>query len=442
MSSLNAVVTRAMAHAVPGPIEERTLGKVARKTLSLTRSAARRQPEVVGVVLGGSFAKGTWLPGKADLDIFVKFRVGTPEGRFEAVGLGVGRVALRGHPLGKKYAQHPYTEATVDGVKVNVVPCYAVARKHWKSAADRSPFHVSVVRRLPTEQKNEIRLLKLFMISAGVYGAEIQTRGFSGYVAEVLIMNHGTFVEVLRYFAGLEPAGPGPLFALPDPVDPSRDLGVAVSGDRLATMILAARAFLSRPSTAYFGMLQQRVRSSLRGSVVAVVFAHKRLSEDILWGELRRTLKHLVGRAEREGFRVARSMAASNNSTKSAFMLIPELARLPDLEQRLGPVVTLREETRSFISQNRNRARLFWVDENARVRLLQRRENTSLEAFLKVLAKGDEGPFGASEELARAMKKSSRVVSGATLARMSESETWLNRGVRELVSDAIGTSVP
>ncbi|MDA4120558.1 MAG: nucleotidyltransferase domain-containing protein, partial [Thaumarchaeota archaeon] len=130
----------------PSPSETAKTAALARVLLTKTRKAAKRFPEARGVLLGGSFAKGTWLQGNNDLDIFVKIDPSTPGEEFERIGLEIGTLATRGYPRGKKFAQHPYTEATVDGVRVNIVPCYAVKKGQWKSAADRSPFHVEVVK--------------------------------------------------------------------------------------------------------------------------------------------------------------------------------------------------------------------------------------------------------------------------------------------------------
>jgi tRNA nucleotidyltransferase (CCA-adding enzyme) len=415
------------------------VSRVARFALSRTRSASRNFPEVKGVVLGGSFAKGTWLPGYADIDIFVRIDTATSATRFEEVGLAVGAEATHGYPQGKKYAQHPYTEATIEAVKVNIVPCYAVAKKQWRSAADRSPFHVRLVRRLPEEQKIQVRMLKRFMKVIGVYGAEIETQGFSGYVAEVLIIQHRTAAGVLRYFADFKRNSADRLFSLPDPVDPARDLAVAVSGEKLGRMILASREFLSRPKKTYFVRMAGKVRPLLRDAVVSIVFTHSRLSEDTLWGELRKTMKHIVRHVEARGFGIARVLAASNNSDASAFLFVPEFVTLPALEQRIGPTVDLREETRSFISSNRKRAKIVWVDAEARVRLLQRRKHTSLTDLLEDIAKGRAGPIGASGEVSQGMAKSARVLTGGRLTRLAESERWIAGGISEIVSDAVGT---
>jgi tRNA nucleotidyltransferase (CCA-adding enzyme) len=436
---LRNVVRAGSALVVPGENERVRVDRIARLALSKTRSASRKFPEVRGVVLGGSFAKGTWLPKDADVDIFVRIDTSTSEPRFEHVGLVVGAGAMAGYSMGKKYAQHPYTEAVIEGVKVNIVPCYAVSKKRWMSAADRSPFHVRLVKGLPEDQKTQIRLLKKFMKAIGVYGAEIETQGFSGYVAEVLTIRHRTFAGVLQYFADYEVSAQDRLFSLPDPVDESRDLGIAVSGEKLGRLILASREFLRKPRKAYFERVTGAARPGLKDAVIAVVFTHRRLSEDILWGELRRTMKHIVKHVEARGFTIARAMAASNNSDSSAFLLMPEFASLPALEQRVGPTVDLRKETLSFISINRLKAKLVWVDDEARLRLLQERDHTHLVDLLGDVVKGRVGPIGASDEVGRAMARSAEILTGKTLLRFAGSRDWVANGINEIVSDAIGT---
>ncbi len=302
MRDSREVSRNAIRLVTPTADMERSVGALARLLLLKTRRAAARFSETRGVLLGGSFAKGTWLPQQVDLDIFVRINPGTPEDRFEKIGLAVGAAATRGSPRGKKFAQHPYTEATVEGIRVNIVPCYSVRKGEWKSAADRSLFHVQVVRRLSAEGKTQIRLLKRFMMAVGVYGAEIETQGFSGYAAEVLVMRLGSFEGVLRYFTRFEPFSRERLFSLPDPVDGGRDLAIAISGEKLGRMILASRGFLRNPSGAYFRKMRGRNHPPLRGMVFAVVFSHRLLSEDTLWGELRKTTKHIVRHLEMNGF--------------------------------------------------------------------------------------------------------------------------------------------
>ncbi|MDA4125997.1 MAG: CCA tRNA nucleotidyltransferase [Thaumarchaeota archaeon] len=439
MNRLSSIAAEAGKHVTPSPSEIANMGALARVLLSKTRKAARRFPETRGVLLGGSFAKGTWLRGNVDLDIFVKIDPSVTDEDFERIGLEVGALATRGYPRGKKFAQHPYTEATVEGVRVNIVPCYAVKKGQWKSAADRSPFHVEVVKNFRESMKTHVRLLKSFMSGVGVYGAEIQRRGFSGYVAEVLVMKQKNLEGVLRWFANYKPSREDRIFTLPDPVDDSRDLGTAVSGESLGKMVLAAREFLRRPELAFFRRMSGRAHPGMSGSVVAVVFSHRWLSEDTLWGELRKTTKHVVRHIEIHGFRVARSMAASNNSERSAILIIPEIRELPPIEQRVGPTVDRRKDVEAFIRSNAKESKLVWVDEDARVRLLRRRRHTRLFELLNDVAKGRSGPAGTSRELQAGMKKSASVLHGESLTRTASKERWLQNGIREITSDAVGT---
>jgi len=439
MSRLTPVLKQASRLVVPTRTEVANLSRLSSMLLARTRRAAKRFPEVRGVLMGGSFAKGTWLPDRVDLDIFVKIDSATPEGRFEKVGLEVGALATRGYPVGKKYAQHPYTEAAVDGVRVNIVPCFAVKAGEWKSAADRSPYHVELVEGIPQEKKDQVRLLKLFMNGVGVYGAEIQQQGFSGYVAEVLVIKHGSFESVIRWFAEYDVPANGKIFTLPDPVDEGRDLGVAVSGESLGRMVLAAREFLRRPALAYFARMSGMAHRSLEEDVVAALFSHKVLSEDTLWGELRKTLKHVVRHLEVQGFRIARAMAASDNASRSAILLIPEFAELPEVEQRVGPTVDRRKDVEAFVSTNSKQSRLVWVDDDARVRLLRPRRYTRLPVLLEDVIRGRVGQIGASKEIEAGMKKTGVVLQGRALARKASSSKWLRDGIREITSDAIGT---
>ena len=439
MRTISEVVAEARRKVAPSKDDTSRLTAEADSLLARTRKAAAKYPQTRGALLGGSFAKGTWLPGHVDLDIFVKFDPSTLEPVFEKVGLEIGNLSTRGFPRGKKFAQHPYTEAVIRDLKVNIVPCYDVARGEWKSAADRSPFHVKLVEGLPEESKSEVRLLKSFMHGIGVYGAEIERRGFSGYVAEVLVMKHNDFQGVLSWFASYPPfAQPRP-FSLPDPVDEGRDLGIAVSGESLGRMVLASREFLRRPATTYFRGMPGTHRPALRKDVVALVFRHPRLTEDTLWGELRRTMKHIVRHLEVRGFKVVRSMAASDNDSRSAVLLIPEFTELPPTEQRVGPTVDRRKDVEAFMSTNSKDSLLVWVDDDARVRLLRPRAYIRLADLLRDVSRGRAGPVGASKELEKGMRKSATVLQGPGLSRAASSLKWLQEGIREITSDAVGT---
>ena len=443
MTKLQTVLARAKKLVLPKPGEEARMERVAQKVMRRVQAAAQPYDEIKGVILGGSFAKETWLPKDRDttpdIDIFVKLAKEVDNGRFESIGLKVGKEAARGYRPGKKYAQHPYTEATVDGVKVNIVPCYDARPGEWRSAADRSPYHVEFVKRtLDEEKRTQVRLLKRFMKTVGVYGAEIENEGFSGYAAEVLVYNQGSLEGALRFFAGLKPVGET-LLSLKDPVDADRELARAISKETVARMVLASRAFLSESELAYFTRVRRKTRRGLATRLYVIRFDHRALSEDTLWGELKRSTKQLVRYLEERGFKIIRASAASNNSDRSAIMLLPERDHLSGLEERVGPEVERPAEVERFIAKNKDRAELVWAGEDGRVHLLQKRGQTDLGSVLTEVRVKQIDRVGASREVAAAIRKSGRVVAGRAILEEASKERWLGEGVEEIVADSIGT---
>ena len=88
----------------------------------------------------GSIAKGTNLKG-ADIDLFIKFNENA-DLKYE--GLKVARKIL---PDGKElYAQHPYLRGEIEGIGIDLVPCYKIKDSSKSiSAVDRTPFHTKWV---------------------------------------------------------------------------------------------------------------------------------------------------------------------------------------------------------------------------------------------------------------------------------------------------------
>jgi tRNA nucleotidyltransferase (CCA-adding enzyme) len=440
---VTAAVERVLAQArplvVPSAAARKATVRVEEKVMSKVKEAAVPHREVAGIFLGGSFAKDTWLPGDVDIDVFVKISPSVDEKRFEEVGLAVGREALKGYKPGKNYAQHPYTEATVDGFKVNVVPCYDVKPGEWKSAADRSVHHVAFVRdNLDEEARVQVRLLKKFMKAVGVYGAEIEKEGFSGYATEVLIHEYTTFESTLGSFAVFVPDSKEEYFTLFDPIDDKRDLGKAMSRETVARMVVASRAFLEKPSLAFFKQVRGKARPKLQKSAYVIAFEHEELSEDTLWGELRRSARQVAKHLREEGFEVARVEAASDRLRSSAIIILPVVEELSRLEERVGPGVEIQEGAKSFVAKNRDAAELIWVGEDGRIRLLANRRFTSLGKLLEEILKSRVEKIGVSKEVGEALKRNGRVLRGERLAREAGRKAWLKEGLARTLSDTVG----
>ena len=81
------------------------------------------------VIVGGSFAKGTGLESDTDIDFFVMIEPKVERKEFEELGKSVGFHALKKYKPYLRYAEHPYVEGKVDGIRINIVPCYKVEKK-------------------------------------------------------------------------------------------------------------------------------------------------------------------------------------------------------------------------------------------------------------------------------------------------------------------------
>jgi tRNA nucleotidyltransferase (CCA-adding enzyme) len=273
------------------------------------------------IELYGSVAKGTHLKDASDLDIFVFFPPETPK---EVMGKRVIEACKREFDTIVKYAEHPYAHITYKDVEADVVPGYSVkSASEARSAVDRTPFHYEfVVKHLTENQKDEVRLLKKFLKTAGIYGAEIKTQGFSGYVCELLIIKFGDFLSVLKEVARWkkqtvlwfekpsynvrERFGNVPLIFI-DPVDERRNAAAAVSRESYDRFILFARAFLRNPGREFF-TLGRRVGFD----VVGITFQHTSKTEEIIYGQMKRYLRALINHLENKDIPIVRKFVFAN----------------------------------------------------------------------------------------------------------------------------------
>ena len=342
------VLEEAYKLVTPSPEEERKVREVSQLARSLVAEAVNTYRIDAEVDVYGSAARSTWLPGQRDIDVFVvmKDRGIKPE---DVTSLLSRFFTERGVSWVMRYAQHPYLTLFLEGYEVDVVPCYKIMTGERPiTAADRSPLHHKfLVDRLNDEQRRDVRALKLFLKTIGVYGAEIKTEGFSGYLTELLVAYYGSLVEVLKAAARWRPYRTyiafsevwtkfrAPLVVV-DPVDSNRNAAAAVSLTSMSTFILAARRFLKRPSLSYF---QPRPSTSIRLNVVEVVFPYPNEPPDIVWGRYKRIGRGLYQWLKECEFRVFRWGVESDEKSYVSLVYVVEQLELKPYVLHRGPPV-------------------------------------------------------------------------------------------------------
>lgn len=397
----------------------------------------------------GSVAKDTWLTENRDIDIFMRLPTTIPRKALGEISLKIAREATAGSEQIERFAEHPYLEAFVEGVRVNIVPCYAVKRGEWLSATDRTPFHTDYVKnRLNKTLRNEVRLLKKFMQGIEVYGAEIKIGGFSGYLCELLILHYKSFTATLQAFAQctrrmvidienyyvdrekeLQLLFAETLVVI-DPVDKARNVASAVRLQRLYMLVGAARAFLKAPSTRFFyppptkapstETVQQKLEN--RGSAcIFVTCAAIKAVPDVLWGQLYRTQRALRKIAELSDFKMLRDAVWSDEKTLNVFTLELEQQVLPSVKKHLGPPITRENECEKFLAKyaegNGDVVAGPYIEDGRWMVELQRRCTDAVELLREKLRGGGRNT-GVAELVSQALKREFSVLVNSEISKV------------------------
>ena len=415
------VIKKSKELAIPNNKQRKKVDRIANQVFSLVNRTAEKQKSVVSVHFGGSYAKETWTPEKIDIDIFVKFKKTTKEKDFEKIGKKIGFDSLKKFKPYVRYSEHPFVEANINGVGVNVVPCYDIKKGEWKSAADRSTFHTEFMSgNLTGSMKDDIRILKCFLKINGMYGAEIAKQGFSGYVCETLVYYLGNFENVLKKMAKLqnnEIIGESPRkFESPiviiDPIDRNRNLGAAISIDNVATFVLIARNFLKKNSISYFKeKTKMKIPKELAKNTLIVNFKYKKRSDDIIYGQIKRASNSIESQLNKEGFNVLRNDAVVYDENKACLVFLIESLRIPKNEVRVGPDVFSKDFATKFININSKKSKLMWTDKDGKLQSLQKRRYDDAKSYLNDLIKNHIGESGIPKGLRADFKAGFKITS-------------------------------
>lgn len=441
------MIERASKLVTPSASEVRKLDAVNSKVEAMLEAALRVSSPPPEISLGGSYARGTWLKGSLDIDYFVLYPPEFPREKLETEAIDSAKKALIGYRINLRYAEHPYVEGFVDGVRVNVVPCYKVQQGEWKSAADRSPYHTKyVASKLDDTLRREARLFKKFVKAAGVYGAEVKVQGFSGYVCEVLALKFGSFESTLEALATLKANQvisleqydedlialfKSPVVIL-DPVDTTRNLGTAISARNVAKLVIEARRFIANPRISFFseGKLSRIPRKELAARTLIVRFKTGKRSPDILWGQLRKSAASISNKLESIGFDVLRSAVASNDGLESAFLFLFSDLKIGSIYSRVGPEYFRREEIENYYSKNRKKALATWIGEEGKLESVFSRDFVDAKNALGDMLANRPDTVGLSEEIKREIARGFRVASGTSI---SKNKDWLGRALSSIL---------
>lgn len=358
------VIDHVLKKIVPTKKEEKELMDAINE---LEKKIENYIPKEAEIMLVGSVAKGTYLRNSLDIDFFILFPSNFKKEEMANIVISAGKKILEKWEL--QYAEHPYIRGKYKKYNVDVVPCYKVRKASEKlSAVDRTPFHTEYIKKnLKEEMKNEVRLLKQFLKGIGCYGAEAKIEGFSGYLAELLILKYGSFLEVLKEsqkwkgkvilsLDGEEKKFEED-FVFVDPVDASRNVAAALSKEKLEFFKFAAKEFLKKPKIEFFfpnpppSLKENELKKKLT-NFVGICFEKPEIPDDILYPQLRKAAINLANLLKSYDFVVLNKTWYANREAFVALKL--ESLDIDEIKIHMGPPLHEKKHVKAFIKKWEN----------------------------------------------------------------------------------------
>ena len=399
------------------------------KTLAFVDEIKRLTKTISGLdcLACGSIGKFTWLKNNHDIDMFILFPLSTSRQDLENFGLKYGKELskeLKGNFL-IKYAEHPYVRIESKDFAIDVVPCYRIKKgQKIKSAVDRSPHHLKyVLDKLNPNLRDDVRLLKKFCKGIRIYGSDTKNMGFSGYICELLVIKYGNFENVLENSSkwkiptiintenfetssqifeklknfpisrkseiskisvsseiltsqNIKKKFKEPLIII-DPTDKNRNASANVSAQNLIKFIVKSDNFLKNPNENYFYNTKNKLSKneikhlkSRKTKFLLIKMQRPDIIDDILFAQMRRTIKRIENSLKHNNFLVQRSFEFANEK-HMIFLFEFVVWDLPKIKKMIGPSIFSKKHSNEFLKKYSNDFVYIenekWVSEKCRI---------------------------------------------------------------------------
>ncbi|MCC4771525.1 CCA tRNA nucleotidyltransferase [Methanosarcina sp. DH2] len=423
----------------PTEAERKKLTAVQEELAEKVRAASEKLcvPDIF-VKMVGSAARGTWLSGTHDIDVFISFPEETPRRELEIRGMKIAReVAKHAEYAEDRHAEHPYLNIIYKGFDVDLVPCFRVASAcQLKSAVDRTPFHNEFVKARIKGHEDEVLLMKQFMRGGGVYGSELRTQGFSGYLTELLIIYYGSFENSVKAASSWKPGKKIDIMqhsemehteplVIVDPTDPRRNVAAALSLNKFCMFIDHCREFLKNPELKFFfpasplPLEDREILEKLeirKSSQFAIVFETPDVVDDVLYPQLYKMEQAAASLLNEYDFSVIKTGVWSGKP-ETVIMLELISGTLPNVKKRIGPPVWVREHAEKFKAKYEGAENVFggYIEDGKYVYEIRRKYPTAKGLLEELLVNSSLG-----KQVHQSVSEGFEVVENAEICRLKD----------------------
>ncbi|MBW2991591.1 CCA tRNA nucleotidyltransferase [Candidatus Woesearchaeota archaeon] len=357
--------------------------------------------------LYGSGAKGTWLKGGFDADVFVKYNYSKFAERSDEISKLLGK-----HLRKKKFkftvmhGSRDYFRIKQDGFIYEVIPILDIKKSsEAKNITDISPLHAKWVKANGKRYIDDIRLAKAFLRANELYGAESYIRGFSGYVTEILVIYYKGFLGFLRgalkwkdkqvidikkyhkdVFMALNKSKLDSPIIVVDPVDKTRNAAAALSYDKVVELKELAKKFLKDKSKRFFEkeeVTEESLRKKSKGKKLVIIDVEALSGkEDIVGAKIMKSYNFILRRLKEKEFKVIDSGWKWDRAKKAMMWFILDKKELSNYKEHPGPGLESKEHCIRFKKQHKN-----VFKKKGRLYAKVKRDFVNAESYIKVLLK-------------------------------------------------------
>ena len=354
------------------------------------------------VLLGGSYAKNTWLSGNHDIDIYVAFNY--DKYRKRNISTIVEKfLKKKFRNVGIIQGSRTYFQVKKEGFVFEIIPILNIKKvDDAENIMDISPFHVKWVKK--HKKGNETRLTKAFFRAINCYGAESYKKSFSGYVLEILTVYYGSFdrlikegskwrnkenIDVEKHGVKLNRSKTDSPLIIIDPVQNDRNAAAALSREKYNLFIESARQYLKKPSSDFFrkkdfDIMELRKKSKGKTAIILSVVAFKG-RKDIIGCKILKAFEYLKKRLLEADFELIESGWIWDK--KALLWYIFPKKQLSKFRVHMGPKLDFEEHVAEFRRKNKKYS---FLSKNGRICAKIPRKYKKPILFIKNLINDDK----------------------------------------------------
>ncbi|HLC85754.1 MAG TPA: CCA tRNA nucleotidyltransferase [Candidatus Nanoarchaeia archaeon] len=365
----------------PAENEERDISTKVSKFLKILNKNLSEGKAIVG----GSFAKGTWLKGQHDIDLFALFS------SEEKISDKLEKAVKKSF---KKYERihgsRDYFIVDFENLSFEIIPVLKIKNAtEAKNITDISPLHVKWMNNNLNEKlKDEVRIAKQFCKANKVYGAETYIKGLHGYALEILVYNYRSFMNLTKNAAKWKPNmlihfGKNEFYSqqefplvLIDPVNPKRNATASLSREKFYQFVSACKQFnKTKPLKMFEGKRIDKKKYNL-------ILEIKPLegSNDVAGTKILKVFENIISKLNNEGFKVKSKDWEFGEKSYLYFSL--KNNSISKYKKHYGPPVKFKEDLENFKKKYGK-----YKVENGRVYVMLKRKHTKAKDYAKELLK-------------------------------------------------------